>query len=171
MSAPARAPSTIKELQSALRLKHRSDVEALTKSDYVKETFRMYANRCLSSGAIKKELPDWKDVDEYLLEKQTSWSVRSNSQSLEQAVTEESYNNPYDLLSHAALFALRMMTFLRGKGKKYDVSLDYATCPEDVLFDRYMRILNLLGFMVSQNREMKSRTESNRGSIVEWNWI
>ncbi|KAI1381241.1 hypothetical protein F4677DRAFT_120025 [Hypoxylon crocopeplum] len=175
MSASARAPKTIEELHVALRLRHRADAEELIKIDTVKEIFRKYSNRCLSSGSTKLQLPDWKDVDEYLLEVRTSWPVRKMGKTVEEIATQDCSNKPYDLLFHASLFALRIMTFFGSdEGHKYDIILEErrVKCPQDVQYDRCIRIMDLLGFLVNQDREMKREREAKKEQeMKEGNWI
>ncbi|KAI1139906.1 hypothetical protein F5Y05DRAFT_335536 [Hypoxylon sp. FL0543] len=178
MSTSARAPKTIEELRDALRLKETREAEALVNFDPVKEAFRKYMNRCLSASSTTKQLPDWKDVDEYLLERRMSRQAREVGVELEKIVDEDCKNRPYELLPHASLFALRIMTFLKSKeGEVYDISLeDHAAGRwEDVQFDRCVRIMALLGFLVNQDRMKKaeelSRDQEIQAIMKENNWI
>ncbi|KAI0880102.1 uncharacterized protein GGS22DRAFT_99835 [Annulohypoxylon maeteangense] len=169
MSATAKAPKTIEQLQAALRLKDKSSAEALIKANAVTEAFRKYSNRCLSSGSTIKLLPDWKDVDGYVHDMHMSRAVRRAGKTLKQVVEQDCLAKPYELIPHAAMFALRIMTFLKSKdGEIYDVPLkDNARRSfQDLQFDRCVRIMNLLGFLVNQNRERKA----NR-AVKEGNWI
>lgn len=162
-------PKTIEELQAALRLGSKSDAEALIKADPVTEAARMYLNRCLSSGSTRKQLPDWKHVDIYLQNKRMKVPVRGT---LEQEVAKDCTDKPYELLPHAGMFALRMMDFLISeKGEMYDIPLetDKIRYPRDVQFDRCIRIMDLLGFLVNQNREMKREREEKK--MKEDGWI
>ncbi|KAI2602633.1 hypothetical protein GGR54DRAFT_653714 [Hypoxylon sp. NC1633] len=161
MSAPAKAPKTIEELQIALRLKQKSDAEALVKTDDVKEAYRKYANRCLSSGSTRQELPGWDEVDQYLMDTRLSGRL-GRRQTLEDVVAEDSYNRPHELLPHASLFALRIMAFLKSrKGRQYDVGpgTRRVGADEDLQFDRCVRIMALLAFLVHQSRESKRQRE------------
>ncbi|KAI1780751.1 hypothetical protein F4818DRAFT_435948 [Hypoxylon cercidicola] len=165
MSVPASAPKTIEQLQNTLRLKAKADAEALVKADHVTEAFRMYSNRCLSANSMKLLLPDWKDVDEYLMDKRTSRQVRYMGKTLEGAVTKECFDKPYGLVPHASLFALRIMTFLKSdKGEKYDIILEDRRIKHnsDLSFDRCKRIMALLGFLVHQGRERMRRLNAKR---------
>ncbi|KAI1400717.1 hypothetical protein F4819DRAFT_359377 [Hypoxylon fuscum] len=175
MSVPGRAPRTIGELQAALRLKDETGAEALVKAAPVKEAFRMYMNRCLSSSSTKQQLADWKDVDEYLLDQRTSRLVRRMSKTLQQVVDDDCFNKPYDLVAHASLFALRIMTFLKSdKGEMYDISLeDHAIRRyEDISFDRCRRIVSLLGYLVHQNGKAKRKAEMKMDQeMKEKGWI
>ncbi|KAI2467465.1 hypothetical protein F4781DRAFT_308916 [Annulohypoxylon bovei var. microspora] len=158
MSASTRAPKTIEALRSALRLKDKNSIEALVTATPVTEAFRKYSNRCLSSGSTTKLLPDWKDVDEYLHDKRMSRGLRRKGKTLEEAVDQDCVDKPYELVPHASMFALRIMTFLKSeRGEAYDISLeDHAIKhSEDPQFDRCVRIMHLLGFLVNQNRERR----------------
>ncbi|KAI1106383.1 hypothetical protein F4804DRAFT_41600 [Jackrogersella minutella] len=162
MSASAEAPKTIEDLQAVLRLKNKNNTEALVRADPVKEAFRKYSNRCLSSGSTRKQLPDWKDVDEYLLDMRMSHQVRRMGKTLKEVVSQDCMDKPYELLPHASMFALRIMVFLKSeKGEQYDIGLEKHAIrySEDVSFDRCIRIMSLLGFLVNQNREMKRTRE------------
>ncbi|OTA88613.1 hypothetical protein M434DRAFT_122309 [Hypoxylon sp. CO27-5] len=179
MSAPAQAPKTMDQLQAALRLKDKSKAEALLKAHPVKEAFRKYMNRCLSSDSTKRELPDWKKVDEYLLDKRMSASARGAGKVMKEIVAKECMDKAYDPLPHASMFALRIMTFLKSEeGEAYDISLENHSIwhHREVQFDRCKRIMNLLGFLVNQNREMKRNRELKRDRQIqekmrENNWI
>ncbi|KAI0112775.1 hypothetical protein F4776DRAFT_667131 [Hypoxylon sp. NC0597] len=179
MSAPAQAPKTIDQLQASLRLQDKSKAEALIKAHPVREAFRKYMNRCLSAGSTKKQLPDWKEVDAYLLEKRMPRTGRVAGKVLEDIVAEDCVNKPYDLLPHASMFALRIMTFLKSEeGEAYDIRLeDHAVRRHgDIQFDRCKRIMKLLGFLVNQNLEMKRNRELEKdreiqGIMKENNWI
>ncbi|KAI0843611.1 hypothetical protein F5Y06DRAFT_291527 [Hypoxylon sp. FL0890] len=177
MSASAQAPKTIDELQAVLRLKEKSQAEALINADPVKEAFRMYMNRCLSASSARRQLPDWKDVDEYLLDKRMSAQARQMGRKLDEIVVEECKNKPYDLLPHATMFALRTMTFLKSQeGEVYDISLDRPTGRwEYVSFDRCKRIMSLLGFLVNQDRDMKAKElrkdQEMQAEMKKNNWI
>ncbi|KAI4866551.1 hypothetical protein F4820DRAFT_245869 [Hypoxylon rubiginosum] len=165
MSVPASAPKTIEQLQNTLRLKTKADAEALVRTGPVADAFLMYLNRCLSSSAIKQQLPDWKDIDEYLTEKRLLRQKRIVGKTIEEVVTKESVDKPYDLVSHAALFALRIMTFLKSdKGEKYDASLEEHRIKHDadLSFDRCKRIMALLGFLVHQSREATKKLNAKR---------
>nr|KAI1457915.1 hypothetical protein F4805DRAFT_160284 [Annulohypoxylon moriforme] len=159
MSAPTRAPKTIEQLQSALRLKDKSSAEALIKANPVTEAFRKYSNRCLSSGSTTKLLPDWKDIDDYLLDARTSRAVRRAGKTLKQVVEQDCVGKPYELVPHVSMFALRIMTFLKSQdGRAYDIPLETHAVrfSQDRQFDRCVRIMNLLGFLVNQSREKKA---------------
>ncbi|KAL7624606.1 hypothetical protein AAE478_006173 [Parahypoxylon ruwenzoriense] len=159
MSSSTRtSPKTIRELQGALRL-GKADAEALVKSEAVREAFRQYMNRCLSSGSATKKLPDWKEVDDYLHDKRISTRVRRGVKSVEAAVADDCFEQPYELLPHASLFALRVMKFLKSsKGKAYDVDPDESAVMrwQEVEFDLCVRVMNLLAFLVNWNRQMRS---------------
>ncbi|KAI1084898.1 hypothetical protein F5B20DRAFT_591925 [Whalleya microplaca] len=152
MSAPSKnTPKTMEELQKCFRLKKKADAEALIKSDYVRECFRKYKNRCMSSGSVQKVLPDWKVVDEYLQDKLATRRVR-RGKTLEECITEECYYQPYELLPHVSLFVVTVTDFLKSsKGKQFDVSLQKYS-RQDAEFDRTMRVMSLLGFLVKQDR-------------------
>ncbi|KAI6087446.1 hypothetical protein F4821DRAFT_108356 [Hypoxylon rubiginosum] len=165
MSVPTSAPKTIPQLQNTLRLKTQADAEALIKALPVENAFRMYMNRCLSAGSTKQELPDWKDVDEYLQEKRILKRVRLRGQTLEDVVAKEAFEKPYDLVRHASLFALRVKAFLKSdRGEKYDVILDKSQIrqAQDLAFDRIRRIMALLGFLVHQSRERQKELNRRR---------
>ncbi|XXG97445.1 hypothetical protein Hte_003746 [Hypoxylon texense] len=165
MSVPASAPKTIEQLQTTLRLKTKADAEALVRSGPVADAFLKYINRCLSAGASKQLLPDWKEVDEYLLEKRLLRRVRIVGKTVEEVVTKETVQKPYDLVPHAALFALRIMTFLKSdKGEKYDVIMEESKImyQADLSFDRCRRITALLGFLVHQSREATKKLNAKR---------
>ncbi|KAI0010544.1 hypothetical protein F4779DRAFT_616512 [Xylariaceae sp. FL0662B] len=135
MSAPSKAPNTIEGLQESLRLTKKADVEALLKTNDIKEAFRQYRNRCLSSGSTKKLLPDWKAVDEYLQDKLTSRPVR-RGQPLEESVAQACHSHPYELIPHVSLFVLTVTDFLTSStGKQFDVGLAKHS-PQDAEFDR-----------------------------------
>ncbi|KAI0181732.1 hypothetical protein GGR52DRAFT_53326 [Hypoxylon sp. FL1284] len=159
MTAPASAPKTIEQLQEAFRLATRADAEALADAGPVADAFRTYANRCLSSGTVSRQLPDWKDVDGYLTNRRMSPQVRRRATAtttLEAVVEADCFDAPYDLVRHASLFALRVAAFLRSDaGEKYDVLIERSRIrrSEDLSFDRCRRIVALLGFCVNRSRE------------------
>ncbi|KAI1653661.1 hypothetical protein F4813DRAFT_247310 [Daldinia decipiens] len=171
----ARHPETVKSLQISLRLKTHRDAEALIEVDEVKEAFRLYMNRCLVATSMTKELPNWKDVDDYLQNLRTSSAVRNKAKTLREAVEEECKSAPYELLPHVSMFALRMMSFLiTARGEVYDINLDaeIAKSPEDVQFDRCIRIMHLLGFLVNHDREMRRAREAEKTrQAIGDNWI
>lgn len=152
-------PKTIEELQRVLRLRHRSDAEALIKEDAVKEAASLYFNRCLSSGSTVLQL-DWRDVQEYLDEKDVScregWSVRRE-------VEEDCRNDPYDIKPHAAMFIIQILDFfVSEEGKVYDIPLDpeEVRCYKHHILDASLRIIDLLGFLVTRSR--KTEKEAKR---------
>ncbi|OTA98798.1 hypothetical protein M426DRAFT_17069 [Hypoxylon sp. CI-4A] len=175
MATSPQHPKTIDQLQRELRLKDRLQAQSLVRADAVKEAFRKYMNRCLSAISITKQLPDWKDVDEYLQEKRTSPHVRIMGRRVEELVERDCIDSPYELLYHASLFALRIMTFLRSKtGEKYDISQNHRSIKHntDLKFDRCVRIMNLLGFLVNQHREtMTERQRKKDRQKKETSWI
>ncbi|KAI1769134.1 hypothetical protein GGR53DRAFT_474598 [Hypoxylon sp. FL1150] len=168
MSLPTSAPRTIEHLQKALRLPTQADAEALVKALPVEEAFRMYANRCLSAGSASEEaLPDWKDVDAYLLEERMRKRVRllGHLQTLEDVVAKEAFDRPYDRVRHASLFALRVMTFLKSdEGERYDVLPEKPRIKmaQDLAFDRAVRIMALLGYLVHRGRERRRELDRRR---------
>ncbi|KAK6955677.1 hypothetical protein Daesc_003320 [Daldinia eschscholtzii] len=169
-------PDTVKDLQVALRLKSYRYAEALVKVDDVREAFRLYMNRCLAAaGSLTRELPDWKEVDGYLQQLRLSFVVRSGQKTLREVVDEDCASKPYDLVPHVSMFALRIMDFLRtAEGSRYDVGLspEVARHPDDVQFDRCIRILHLLGFLVNQDRELKRAREAEKiRDAIGDNWI
>ncbi|KAI1206146.1 uncharacterized protein F4807DRAFT_239132 [Annulohypoxylon truncatum] len=178
MSATDRAPKTIEQLRSALRLEDQSKAEALIQAEPVKEAYRKYANRCLSSSSTTKLLPDWKEVDEYLIELR----MRLGGKTLEEVVEQKCNEQRYELKPHVALFALRIMTFFKSEeGEVYDnpLELHRVRIKEDVSFDRCVRIMNLLGFLVNQNRERQAERAAAAAAAApaaaaaeaEQNWI
>ncbi|KAI1412310.1 hypothetical protein F5Y13DRAFT_45920 [Hypoxylon sp. FL1857] len=176
MSTSTQSPKTMMELQAALRLKYKSDAEALIKAEPVKEAFRKYMNRCLSSGSTTKQLPDWKDVHEHLM---VSRPARGIDKTLNEIIEQQCTDNPYELMPHVSMFALRIMEFIKSaEGEVFDISLeDHPTRrPGDVQFDRCRRIMDLLAFLVNQHREMKKKnTETKREPQIQekpkGNWI
>ncbi|KAI0851944.1 hypothetical protein F5Y00DRAFT_203841 [Daldinia vernicosa] len=171
----ARHPETVKSLQISLRLKTQRDAEALLEVDEVKEAFRLYMNRCLSAASMTRELPDWKHVDDYLQNLRTSSVVRSKAKTLREAVEDECKSAPYELLPHVSMFALRIMSFLvTARGEAFDVNLDaeIAKSPEDIQFDRCIRIMHLLGFLVTRDREARRAREAEKTrQAIGHNWI
>ncbi|KAI1471696.1 uncharacterized protein F4812DRAFT_188921 [Daldinia caldariorum] len=172
----AKHPDTVKDLQISLRLKSYRNAEALVQVHDVKEAARIFMNRCLgAAGSLTKELPDWKDVDNYMQHVRLSFAVRRAQKTLAQAVDEDCKVKPYDLMPHTALFCLRIMDFLRtAEGGAYDVCLDPLVVRrrEDVQFDRCIRILHLLGFFVNQHRETKRAREAEKiREAIGDNWI
>ncbi|KAI1652306.1 uncharacterized protein F4817DRAFT_10336 [Daldinia loculata] len=171
----ARHPETVKSLQISLRLKSRRDAEALIEVDEVKEAFRLYMNRCLTAASMNRELPDWKNVDDYLQSLRTSSVVRNKVKTLKEAVEDECKSAPYELLPHVSMFALRIMSFLTtARGEVFDVILDaeIAKGPEDIQFDRCIRIMHLLGFLVNQDRETRRAREAEKTrQAIGHNWI
>ncbi|KAI1802356.1 hypothetical protein F4811DRAFT_405510 [Daldinia bambusicola] len=172
----ANHPDTVKDLQISLRLKSYRNAEALVQVDDVREAARLFMNRCLGvAGSLTTELPDWKDIDSYLQYVRLSFAVRRAQKTLAEAVDEDCKAKPYDLMPHAALFCLRIMDFLKTpEGAAYDVRLDPLVVrrPEDVQFDRCIRILHLLGFFVNQHRETRRAREAEKiREAIGDNWI
>ncbi|KAI1388575.1 uncharacterized protein F4822DRAFT_250564 [Hypoxylon trugodes] len=175
MSSPNQCPMTIQELQIALRLRTISDAEELIKADPIKEAFRMYMNRCFSAASITRSLPNWKEVDEYIYWKQLHIGLRTTGALLRQVVAKDCHDNPYELIPHVGMFALRVMDFIKTpEGARFDVPLDATRImrQEEIYFDRCRRLTTLLGFLVNQrllSRKRKRKAEEDvNGGRAGW---
>ncbi|KAI1825425.1 hypothetical protein F4861DRAFT_538108 [Xylaria intraflava] len=147
----------VRDLQESLRLPTEADASALLGADQVRETFRLYRNRCLVSDRRgPAQLPDWKDVDEFLYELQLSAPFRRDAGNagsrLLDYVARLCRDKPFELMPHVAAFVLRVESFLRSpSGAVFDVARAGSGSECDVLFDRYLRIMKLLAFLVARD--------------------
>ncbi|KAI8958196.1 hypothetical protein F5Y11DRAFT_51489 [Daldinia sp. FL1419] len=156
-------PESIKELQIALRLRRQVDAEDLLKEDAVKEAFRVFMNRCLIvSGSRAIELPNWKEVDDYLETINLSYVVRRGAKTIDSCLQERCTAQPYSLKPHVAQFYRTLSIYLTStRGEEYDMPLEPEAPGErpKTQFDRCVRIMNLLGFLVDQSRRAREAEE------------
>lgn len=148
---PRRSPRTIDELRGRFSLRKDSHAELLLQAWPIKDAFYHYLNRCLSTQRTDPlELPEWKEVDEYLHEMLT----RPRSKPLEKHIEDQCARLPFELLPHMALFVLRAESFLQSdEGRAFDVaSKKYVSRHGSELeFDRRWRCTDLLGFLVHRH--------------------
>ncbi|RYP50985.1 hypothetical protein DL768_003569 [Monosporascus sp. mg162] len=147
-------PKSMGDLRDRFGLKDSSDAEALLKAWPIKEAFHYYLNRCLSNQhSVVKELPEWQDVDQYLLDMRMMPRAKRRDRSLKELVEEECFNAPYQLMPHVALFVLRAESFLRSdEGTRFDIVSQMYDAEQDKEFDRRWRSIDLLCFLVGRHR-------------------
>ncbi|RYP31243.1 hypothetical protein DL767_005872 [Monosporascus sp. MG133] len=147
-------PKSMGDLQTRFSLKDNSDAEALLKAWPIKEAFHYYLNRCLSNQhSVVEELPEWQEVDQYLLDMRMIPRAKRRDRSLKEVVEEECFNAPYQLMPHVALFVLRAESFLQSdEGTRFDIASQMYDTKQDKEFDRRWRSMDLLCFLVGRHR-------------------
>ncbi len=151
---PLKALETMEELRDCFGLREISKAEALIKAWPIKEAFHYYLNRCLSAERIVSEkLPEWKEVDEYLLEKKMTPLKTRGEKSTQRLVEEACSSSPFEPMPHVALFVLRAESFLQtGEGGVFDIASKKYDNREHREFDRRQRSMDLLSFLVRRYR-------------------
>ncbi|KAI2642165.1 hypothetical protein GGS21DRAFT_293059 [Xylaria nigripes] len=155
-------PRTIVELGEALRLESSGEVQAFLDAGAVREAYRIYRNRCLvSSQHGASELPDWKDVDEYVYEMQMTaefrqWHAGKRSLRITEALVEyvemTCREKPYELKPHVVGFVLRIDAFWSTPlGARFNSPGGGDGSRREAEFDRYIRIMKLMRFMVQRD--------------------
>ncbi|RYP63419.1 hypothetical protein DL769_006958 [Monosporascus sp. CRB-8-3] len=147
-------PKSMGDLRARFGLKDNSDAEALLKAWPIKEAFHYYLNRCLSNQrTVIKELPEWQEVDQYLLDMRMMPRAKRKDRSLEELVEEECFNAPYQLMPHVALFVLRAESFLQSdEGTRFEIASRKYDTKQEKEFDRRWRSIDLLYFLVGRHR-------------------
>ncbi|RYP07514.1 hypothetical protein DL764_002443 [Monosporascus ibericus] len=147
-------PKSMGDLRARFGLKNNSDAEALLKAWPIKDAFHYYLNRCLSNQhSVVKELPEWQEVDQYLLDMRMMPQDKRRDKSLKELVEEECFNAPYQLMPHVALFVLRAESFLQSdEGIRFDIASQMYETKQDKEFDRCWRSVDLLCFLVGRHR-------------------
>ncbi|TRX89397.1 hypothetical protein FHL15_009695 [Xylaria flabelliformis] len=165
---------SVTDLGKSLRLSSEAETQALLKSNQLTEAFRFYRNRCLVSNRNKAaDLPDWHDVDTYFYELRLSTEFRQyvrkaggkgskqlestdpNVAPLDDYLAKLCTCGPYVLMPHVAMFVLRVDNFMDSReGQRFDVCRDTGKGDEGMrerVFDRYLRIMKILTFLVSRH--------------------
>ncbi|RYP91207.1 hypothetical protein DL770_002684 [Monosporascus sp. CRB-9-2] len=147
-------PMSMGDLRARFGLKDNSDAEALLKAWPIKEAFHYYLNRCLSNQhSVVQELPEWQEVDQYLLDMRMMLRAKRRDRSLKELVEQECFNAPYQLMPHVALFVLRAEIFLQSdEGTRFDIASQMYDTKQDKEFDRRWRGIDLLCFLVGRHR-------------------
>ncbi|RYO81113.1 hypothetical protein DL766_009925 [Monosporascus sp. MC13-8B] len=147
------APKSMGDLRARFGLKDNSDAEALLQAWPIKEAFHYYLNRCLSNQHnVAGELPEWQEVDQYLLDMRMMSRAKRRDRSLKELVEEECFSAPYQLMPHVALFVLRAEGFLQSdEGTRFDIASQMYDTEQDKEFDRRWRSMDLLCFLVGRH--------------------